>query len=756
MKVCPSCKATYPDDANFCPQESCATENGPQRLQALPAEPASRFQLLNRVGGRSTGEVWKGHDGQSNATIAYKIIAAEVVPNPTAAARLERELRQLMKVSSPRIAGVLDCGRTSDERFFVVMEHVEGESLDRILRNGPLPLDRAKGIVAQVGQALLDAQKAGLVHRDVAPKNVLVTPGGEVKVINFAVARPINDKAAGVPAYLSPEQALGKPVDQRSNTYSLAAILYHMLTGEPPFHAPTPEGVLELHVSSPPLAPSQRRPEANLSPETDRVLLKALDKNSSRRHLTLRLFLTEVEALSSASRSPQAQAATGAAPGRDNVGFAKTMLFAGGQQEVANLVAKAIATRSGGGTPAGGVPQTSFPSAQPVASAQPAATPAVSGVPVGPAPTAAPAPVAPAAPVVQAPIAAAPASAPIAQPPVVQPQAPAPVVQPAVSHAAPTSATIVGHATSGVAATMFASSSNGAMNGTGGGPGPGSGGHAEIERPARLTPPPVTPYSPPAAAPVAAAPVVAPIAAAPLSEPRSAPAAPPSAAPAAAAAPQRQPDAAGGGGAQKGAAFRETLWFKKGDVEHMIAEAKAKMGANGKPVEPGAVGEDFRPIEDRYVDDGSLTVEDRKKFSLRTGATQTALPKVSAPVPGDSMSEEEVIKEVSGGTKRTGLLIAAAVVVVAALVAVFTLVTGKGSAPPPAPAPAAAAIPVPAAPPPPAAAQAPTPTSTSPIAAKPPAAEPVAAAATEAEKPAARPRESKKASRRDKKKRRAN
>jgi serine/threonine-protein kinase len=204
--------------------------------------------------------------------------------------------------------------------------------------------------VAQVGQALLEAQKAGIVHRDVSPKNILIGPTGDVKVINFPIAKPLNDKASGVAAYLSPEQVQGKPVDQRSNTYSLAAVFYHLVTGEPPFQG-TPETVMELHVSSPPLAPSQRRPEAALSPEVDRVVLKALDKSSSRRHLTLRLFLSEVDALV----APEGAPAAGAATGKDAPpGFAKTMLFAGGQAEVANLVAKAIASRTG--SPATGVP----------------------------------------------------------------------------------------------------------------------------------------------------------------------------------------------------------------------------------------------------------------------------------------------------------------------------------------------------------------------------------------------------------------
>jgi serine/threonine-protein kinase len=276
-----------------------------------------------------------------------------VLPNAAAFARAEREFKQLMRVQSPRIASIVDCGRAPDERLYVAMELCEGESLDKLLRGEPLPLDRAKTVVAQIGQALLEAQKAGIVHRDVAPKNVLVMPTGEVKVINFPLAKPINDRASGVAAYLSPEQVQGKPVDQRSNTYNLAALLYHLLTGEPPFQG-TPETVLELHVGSPPLAPSQRRPEAGLPPEVDRVILKALDKSSSRRHLTLRLFLSEVESLVMPTVAP---AASPAGAGREGPGgFARTMLFAGGQAEVANLVAKAIAAR--GGSPAGGVPIT--------------------------------------------------------------------------------------------------------------------------------------------------------------------------------------------------------------------------------------------------------------------------------------------------------------------------------------------------------------------------------------------------------------
>src|SRR3954447_17892200 len=206
MKLCPTCKTRYPDDANFCPQEACATAEGPQRLQAAPEASKPRYQPLARIGGSSTGEGWKARDSESGTEVAYKIIAPEVLPTATAQSRAEREFKQLMRVSSPKVATVLDCGRAAEGRLYVAMELVAGEPLEKMLKTGPLSFDKAKAIVSQIGQALLEAQKAGIVHRDVAPKNVLVTAAGDVKVINFPVARPLTEKVAGVPAYVSPEQ----------------------------------------------------------------------------------------------------------------------------------------------------------------------------------------------------------------------------------------------------------------------------------------------------------------------------------------------------------------------------------------------------------------------------------------------------------------------------------------------------------------------------------------------------------------------
>jgi serine/threonine protein kinase len=544
------------------------------------------------------------------------------------------------------------------------MELCEAESLESIIARGPLDFEKAKSIVVQVGHALLEAQKAGLVHRSIAPKNILITAAGDVKLINFPIAKPINDKVAGVAAYVSPEQIQGKPIDQRSNTYSLAAVLYHLCTGEIPFQAADEVALLEMHLSSPLLPPTQRRPSGDLPTNLDKLMLKAMDKSSSRRHLTLRLFLTELETLKATPYlAPNKESSTKHTP------LAKTMMFAGSQSDVARIVAEAKAGKANNSpvpatiqspnspvpatiqTPNSPVPATiQTPNPQNQASQQSIAQPA---------PTIQPAP--------------QPASKPVVQP------APQPVIQPPVQ----VQPEIAKHAL-GVMQTIVASTSS---------PTPSaSSSIADLPE----TPVPKTPSISPASAltisetsPKPATTVTAP------SQPASSPSK---------AAPSNK----------AGAAFRETLWFKKGDVEQMVADAKAKMqSAGNSEIETAAeVPEDSRALEDRYVDDGSVTTEDRKKFSLRTGATATTLPTAAhSSIPGEHINEQQLVGEIDKG-RRTLILTVAIVIILAVVVVIVMMMKGKGSfdgnqpLPPPSNTPTAAppaaapvAVPVPPTPP---------------------------------------------------------
>jgi serine/threonine-protein kinase len=314
MKTCPKCGEKFLDDANFCPMDAnklvpLPATGGPRTSggRAATPEPAGtpaglvngRFAPGPRLGGGRTGEVLRARDQQTGAQVVLKFIQPAVLPSPIAVERASRELRQLARVTSERVVRLIDFGKIADGRLFVASELVEGVPLDRLVaQEGPLVVPRARALAIQIGEALAEAQKVGVIHRDVSPKNVLVSAGDRARVMNFAIPLPVTDKIFGVPEFLSPEQAEGRTVDQRSNIYSLGAILYFLVTGQPPFAGDDPRSVCEQHLSQPPVAPSTRRP--GLPPEVDRLVLKALEKTSSRRHLTLRQLLSEIEALPAA------------------------------------------------------------------------------------------------------------------------------------------------------------------------------------------------------------------------------------------------------------------------------------------------------------------------------------------------------------------------------------------------------------------------------------------------------------------------
>ena len=359
----------------------------------------------------------------------------------------------------------------------------------------------------------------GVVHHDLSPKNVLVSANDDVKVINFVAPVPVSETVFGVAEYLSPEQAEGKLVDQRSNTYSLGGLLMLLLTGQPPVSGGDTGAILDQITKGEMVPPSRRLNGASsLTPEIDRVVLKAMDKSPNRRPLTMRQFLTEVGGLVGLGAGPTA---TGG-----NVGFAKTMLFSGGSPEVQKLVQQAVAARGG------------------AAQAAPAPAPA-------PAPEATP------------PVAYAATPPPGAETP--------PPTGPRRTHGAAIAATMV---------SLPAAKSPGAGTPMPGASMPMPG--ASPNQSGQVTPPPVSATPPPQAMPVGPTP-----------------------------APTPKP-AAGGN-------FRETLWFKKGDVDQMVADARARVeaarakgvavsdadaevAAGASPV--AAPEEGAKPLDERYVDDG--------------------------------------------------------------------------------------------------------------------------------------------------------
>ncbi|MCK5800550.1 MAG: serine/threonine protein kinase, partial [Deltaproteobacteria bacterium] len=219
--------------------------------------------------------------------------------------RARRELRQLQKIDAHNLVKIIDHGKTSDGRLYVVMDPVQGQGLGDLVAVSPFTVVDAQRVIRGIGVGLSEAQKVGVIHRDIAPHNILIASDGTVKILGFGVAASIKRNVFGTPEFISPEQASGRPVDQRSNIYSLGALMFFMLTGEPPFTGSTEE-VLEQHQNAEPPSPKDRRPCLDISPRATQLVAKALAKSSSRRHLTLRQFLREVESID-ASNAEQVQ-----------------------------------------------------------------------------------------------------------------------------------------------------------------------------------------------------------------------------------------------------------------------------------------------------------------------------------------------------------------------------------------------------------------------------------------------------------------
>src|SRR5690606_12226169 len=198
--------------------------------------------------------------------------------------RLERELKQLERVHSVGVCRVLASGKRGEE-YWVATELLEGAQTlaESITARGPIPVEQAASLIELIGEALIEAAQVGVVHRDLAPKNILFA-GQEVKLINFSLPVPTADKIPGVPEFVAPEQVDGRPVDQRSNLYSLGALYYYVLTGQTIFAGAAPE-VHQLHVSG------QIRPPSQLiavPPALDALIMRALDRSPTKRFLTVR------------------------------------------------------------------------------------------------------------------------------------------------------------------------------------------------------------------------------------------------------------------------------------------------------------------------------------------------------------------------------------------------------------------------------------------------------------------------------------
>jgi serine/threonine protein kinase len=267
------------------------------------------YRITARLGGGGMGEVYRAEDTRLGREVAIKVLPAGAQDDPERRSRFKNEARAASALRSPHIATIYDIGE-EDGVVYLAMEYVEGETLAARVARGPLvPLD-GLDIASQVADALTEAHERGIVHRDIKSANVMITSRGVAKVLDFGLAKFVSaDPHLGLAAtgtfeqtmagmvmgtvyYMSPEQALGRPVDGRSDLFSLGVVLYEMLTGRLPFEGQSFSEIVDAIINQPP--PAAARFNYALTTDIEAMLRKALEKNAAYRYQSARDFYIDL------------------------------------------------------------------------------------------------------------------------------------------------------------------------------------------------------------------------------------------------------------------------------------------------------------------------------------------------------------------------------------------------------------------------------------------------------------------------------
>ena len=281
----------------------------------MPAAPGTRlgpYEIVRPIGAGGMGEVYEARDTRLDRAVAIKVLPAALAQDAAARARFDREARSIAALNHPNICALHDIG-DADGHGFLVMERLEGETLQARLERGPLDVEQAVEYGIAIADALDAAHGRGLIHRDLKPANVFITTRGIVKILDFGLAKSIRESdadltravedaltvtgtALGTVAYMSPEQLRGEPLDVRTDLFSFGLVLYEMATGQRAFAGSTIAVVAAGILGDKPAPPRMHR--AGLPPQLEQTILKALEKDRARRWQTaaeLRDDLTRVK-----------------------------------------------------------------------------------------------------------------------------------------------------------------------------------------------------------------------------------------------------------------------------------------------------------------------------------------------------------------------------------------------------------------------------------------------------------------------------
>lgn len=298
-------------------------------MSTEPRVIAGRYRVDELIGHGGMAKVYRGYDVTLGREVAIKILDPDLARDTAFRTRFRLEAQAASRMSHPSIVRVFDAGDpsssdpSSDEPPYIVMELVKGTLLKQIISAGPVPVPDAVRYVDGILEALDYSHRAGVVHRDIKPGNVMVTDKGQVKVMDFGIARAVSDSSStvaettqiiGTAAYFSPEQAKGEPVDARADLYSTGVVLYELLTGRQPFRGESPVAVAYQHVSETPVPPTEVNEDAPGA--LDPIVMRALAKDPYQRYPDAAHFRAALDA-----------AVTGSAPTRKELGALTSELY---------------------------------------------------------------------------------------------------------------------------------------------------------------------------------------------------------------------------------------------------------------------------------------------------------------------------------------------------------------------------------------------------------------------------------------------
>jgi serine/threonine-protein kinase len=315
IKRCPACAQRFTGEAGFCPFDGIKLETAPYEPLGDPLLGTTidgRYEVQALLGEGGMGQVYRVRHTTLDRLFALKVLRRELARDEELGARFIEEARSTASVRHPNVVQITDFGKLPSGVPFFVMELLVGQSLaDVVKTGGPLPVAAAVRVAGGIAAALGAAHAAGIVHRDLKPDNVFLVGGvaggvvsGDVRVVDFGAAKVIGSSRVtrqgvvwGTPAYMSPEQASGQPVDHRTDVYALGIILYEMLCGRVPFEADTYMGVLTQHMFVQPVPPSRVAPSGREMGAIEDITLVCLSKKPEDRFASMQDMVSALDAV---------------------------------------------------------------------------------------------------------------------------------------------------------------------------------------------------------------------------------------------------------------------------------------------------------------------------------------------------------------------------------------------------------------------------------------------------------------------------